>query len=140
MNPDSYQNLKEEIITFANQPSVRNQLREQIDRLCEMVEKRIEIIRPIKEEAHKRHLDPKIRKQARQKQINNIKERIGNCKKPRKEILEAINKSFIIENSSHGLLRLPELELQGVFWFCVNEWPEVQKHYGTKKKIQHRKW
>ena len=63
MDRDSYKDLKEEIIKFAHQPLVRKQLREQIDRLCEMVEKRIEIIRPIIKEAHKRHADPEIHKQ-----------------------------------------------------------------------------
>lgn len=53
MNPDSYQNIREEIIKFVSQPSVRAQLREEVNRLCEMVEKRKEVIRPIVKEANK---------------------------------------------------------------------------------------
>jgi len=133
VNQDHYKNLKEKIIKFANQSSIRTQLREQIDRFCEMVEKRIEIVNPIKEEARKRYSDPKLIKQTTQKQVDKIKEKIDSPQKPQKEILEAINKPFLVDKFSGSMDQLSQLELQAIFWFCVNEWAELQKYYGRKK-------
>ena len=119
MDQDSYRDLKEEIIKFANQPSVRKQLREQIDRFCEMVENRIEIIRPIIKEAYKRHTDPEIRKQAAQKQVDKLKNAIKEYNKP-------------LPNGQE--IEFIDRAVQEKYRFLVDEWDKIEKHFNKKKK------
>ena len=141
MDRDSYKDLKEEIIKFAHQPLVRKQLREQIDRLCEMVEERIEIITPIIKEAHKRHSDPKIHQQARQKQIDILKSRIKEYDKPCEQVIEVLDRDCVERilqrrpnGTINGILQLPEAHMQNIYRLLVDEWKEIKEHWTKKEK------